>query len=477
MIPRVKISVSEDTTNYYTTTVPFVPVVIMHTNSGNIGTKELVRSESEFINKFGLADINTPSAYAIQTYLRTFSYIYVTRVASESAAVGTAKIAVDTTDLVSFETNYKTSQFNGVEIHLVYDSANTKLYLSTTINSSSITSIKETIDMSSAKAPQLSAALSKICDSLNAMNLGFTATNLYVNKLEEDELPTITDAYAAISGGDSGLDEVDNSVITSAIDMYAQSGISIDVMVVPEYNDIEIVNYMTSKAEEFGFMAIVSPSSKDVSSCITDIQSYPKSNSLAVYFPDVYYSGFNAVIPASIAVLTCYARNDNVSKWGAPAGTTRGLLSMVSSLTVVTNDEGLDTLYNNSVPVNPIKLVDNIGYAVWGQKTTATSMVYMDRINIARLVKYVYKRINTISSQYLFETISQTTFDGWGLQVAAFLETLVSGNAITEYSYKMDSENNTEETIAQNQLIGSVRIKPTEVAEFIDIDFVLTSQV
>ena len=331
--------------------------------------------------------------------------------------------------------------------------------------------------MSSAKAPALSTALSKICDSLNAMNLGFTATNLYVNKLEEDELPTITDAYAAISGGDSGLDEVENSVITSAIDMYAQSGISIDVMVVPEYNDIEIVNYMTSKAEEFGFMAIVSPGSRDVSSCITDIQSYPKSNSLAVYFPDVYYSGFNAVIPASIAVLTCYARNDNISKWGAPAGTTRGLLSMVSSLTVVTNDEGLDTLYNNSVPVNPIKLVDNIGYAVWGQKTTATSMVYMDRINIARLVKYVYKRINTISSQYLFETISQTTFDGWGLQVAAFLETLVSGNAITEYSYKMDSENNTEETIAQNQLIGSVRIKPTEVAEFIDIDFVLTSQV
>ena len=125
MIPRVKISVSEDTTNYYTTTVPFVPVVIMHTNSGNIGTKELVRSESEFINKFGLADINTPSAYAIQTYLRTFSYIYVTRVASESAAVGTAKISVDTTDLVSFETIYKTAQFNGVELHLIYDSVNT----------------------------------------------------------------------------------------------------------------------------------------------------------------------------------------------------------------------------------------------------------------------------------------------------------------------------------------------------------------
>ena len=41
----------------------------------------------------------------------------------------------------------------------------------------------------------------------------------------------------------------------------------------------------------------------------------------------------------------------------------------------------------------------------------------------------------------------------------------------------MDEENNTEETISQNKLIGQIRVKPTEVAEYIDIDFVLTSQV
>ena len=312
---------------------------------------------------------------------------------------------------------------------------------------------------------------------MNAMNLGFTTTNLFVDKTQEDEMPSITDVVTAIAGGDSGLDRVEDANILAMVDMYAQSGMNIDVMVIPEYTSATVVNGATAKAEDYGFMVITSPASRDVSSCITDIQEYSKSESLAVYFPDVTYTNFNANIPASIAVLTAYAKNDNTNKWLAPAGTTRGLLNLVSGLTVQMNDDDLDTLYNNAIPVNPIKLVDNIGYTVWGQKTTATSDVYMDRINISRLVKYVYKEINTISNTYLFEGITENTFTNWGLQVSALLDKLKTGNAISDYSYKMDSENNTEETISQNMLIGSVRIKPVEVAEFIDIDFVLTSQV
>lgn len=477
MIPRVKISVSEDTANYYTTTVPFVPVVIMHTMSGNIGTRELIRSESEFVSKFGKGTVDTPAAYAIQTYLRTYSYIYVTRLASESANFGEAKLTSGEDEVLSFKTNYKTSLLNGTEIHLIYDHEATKLYLSTVVNSVNVSSIKETIDLDKASAADLELALNKICDSFNAMNLGFTTTNLFTNKTAEDALPEIIDVLATIDSGDSGLDKLDDAEVLSVVNTYAQSGMSIDVMVIPEYTSATVVNGAVAKAEEFGFMVLTSPSSGDLTSCITDIQEYVKSNSLAVYFPNVRYTNFAADIPASIAVLNAYAKNDNTNKWLAPAGTNRGLLNIVSGLSVQLNDDDLDTLYNNIIPVNPIKLIDNIGYTVWGQKTTETSMVYMDRINVSRLVKYTYKEINTISNQYLFEGISEKTFTNWGLQVSAFLEKLKTGNAISAYSYKMDAENNTEETIAQNMLIGSVRIKPIEVAEFIDIDFVLTSQV
>lgn len=477
MIPRVKISVSEDTANYYTTTVPFVPVVIMHTNSGNIGTKELIRSESEFISKFGRGTLETPSAYAIQLYLRTYSYIYVTRIASESASHGIAKLVADEQDMFSIQTIYKTALLNGTEVHLVYNSDEKKLYLTTTSNSIVITSVKETIDLDTAKAPELEKALNKICDSFNAMNLGFSVTNLYTNKIENDVVPEINDLVTTISQGDSGLNTVPDEQVLTLANMYATSSMNIDVMVVPEYTSSEVVNGLTKLADEFGFMVLTSPKSRDLSSCINDIQEYSKSESLAVYFPDVRYNGFNANIPASIAVLSAYARNDNINKWLSPAGTTRGLLNVVSELSVNLNDDDLDTLYNNTIPVNPIRFIDNIGYAVWGQKTTAVQDVYMDRINISRLVKYTYREINTISNSYLFEGINEKTFTNWGLQVSALLDKLKVGGAITEYTYKMDSENNTEETISQNMLIGSVRIKPVEVAEFIDIDFVLTSQV
>ena len=478
MIPRVKISVSEDTANYYTTTVPFVPVVIMHTMSGNIGTRELVRSESEFISKFGKGTEMTPAAYAIQAYLRTYSYLYVTRIASDSAAYGEASLSIGEDTLVKFKTTYKTSLFNGTEIRLVYDEENTKLSLTTVVNSLSVSSIKETIDLNTATAIDLENALNKICDSFNAMGLGFDATNMFVSKTAEDTLPEILSSnITAIAGGDSGLERLEDNAVNAFVDGYATSGMSIDVMVIPEYTSATVVNYATSKAEEFGFMVITSPNSTDVSSCINDIQSFTKSESLAVYYPNVKYTNFNATIPASIAVLNAYAKNDNINKWLAPAGTNRGILSLVSTTEIKLNDDSLDTLYNNAVPVNPIKYIDNIGYAVWGQKTTATQALYMDRINIARLVKYIYKEVNTISHQYLFEPISDKTFSGWKLRVASLLENLKAGNAITDFTYKMDSENNTEETIAQNMLIGSVRVKPTEVAEFIDIDFVLTSQV
>ena len=137
----------------------------------------------------------------------------------------------------------------------------------------------------------------------------------------------------------------------------------------------------------------------------------------------------------------------------------------------------MSDLYDNLIPINVIKYVPNTGYVVWGQKTTATDKVYMDRINIARLVKYVYREVYNISTEFLFEPINENTFTNWGLRVSSLLEDIKTNQGIIDYRYKMDEENNTEATIAENYLIGQISVKPTEVAEFIDIDFVLTSEV
>lgn len=486
MIPRVKVNVSEDTTRYFTTNVNFIPVIIMKTMSGNIGTREIVRSEAEFIQKFGRGNDLTPSAYAIQAYLRSYSYIYVTRLASSSAAFGSAKAQVVetveessvTTELLNFKTTYKTQGFNGVEFKLVNDTEANKLYVTAVINSSTITSVKENYP-ANADATVLSRALDTICTSLNAMNLGVTVENLYVNKVVGDHVPAITNVIATIAEGNSGLENITEETVLNAIKLYDTSDIQVDTMSIPEFTSATIVNAGVAVAEQRGFMFIASPNSRDYSTCITDVQNYVKSNSLAIYFPNVIYAGFSTPVPASVAVLTGYARNDNINKWLSPAGTNRGQLPLVTDLDITTKltEEDMSDLYDNTIPVNVIKYVPNNGYVIWGQKTTETSAIYMDRINIARLVKFVYREVYNISSEFLFEPINESTFTAWKLRVEALLSEIRTNQGILAYSYKMDDENNTEATIAENRLIGQVRIRPTEVAEFIDIDFVLTSEV
>ena len=201
------------------------------------------------------------------------------------------------------------------------------------------------------------------------------------------------------------------------------------------------------------------------------------SNSLAIYYPDVYYSGFSDPIPASVAVLSAYAKNDSVNKWGAPAGVNRGNLTLVQKLAVILSKSDMAELYDNEIPVNCINDISGVGFIVWGQKTTGTNTLYQDRINIARLVKYVTKQAYLISYDYLFEPIEQKLFSRWSLTMNGFLDTLITNSAISEYKTVMDSSNNTEETIAKNELHALVRIKPLEVAEFIDIDLVITDQV
>ena len=485
MIPRVKLNVSEDTTRYYTTSVDFVPVIIMKSMSGDIGTRQVIRSESEFIAKFGKGTVDTPAAYAIQTYLRTYSFIYVTRVASNSAAYGSTKLTVkdaenNNIDLLSFKTSYKTASFNGTELKLIYDNEAKKLFISTVLNSSTITSTKQTIDLTNTTADKLSEALDKIVESVNAMSLGFKATNLFINKVATDTMPVIEEEnICTMAEGDSGLTGIQDSDVIAAINEYAASDVQIDVLTAPEFTSTAVITAGVKAAEDFGFMYIASPSAGELTSCLTEVATYPKSESLAVYWPNVKYANFDTVIPASVAVLSSYARNDNINKWLSPAGVNRGVLPLVTELNLPGNltEEEMSDLYDYIIPVNVIKYVPNTGYAIWGQKTTATSDVYMDRINVARLVKYVYRRVYNISTDFLFEPINETTFTSWGLRVSALLENIKTNQGIIDYRYKMDNENNTEATIAENYLIGQVSIRPTEVAEFIDIDFILTSEV
>ena len=502
-LPRVNVNVQEETLLTNNSVIPFVPAVLMKTKSGPIGTIETITSEAQFRALFGDSDYTVPSAYAIQVYLRSYAYILVTRLANESeAAFGTATLSAiipsetegeDPTELelVTIETDYKTDMFNGKEIKLVYDGVTHKLWFDlSAITGRNTISIKEDFTADTDKAPKLEAVLNKLVDSVNSAKFGFTLTNVYTGKVETDLVPPVavfTDGIAVeIDEGDSGnTTPLNVGDVNAIIDKYDLGNRNLDVMVIPEYTSYEVVNHATELALKNNFMVLVSAPGTSVSTVETNVDTYETNNrgSLALYYPNVYYRGFTdnsgepVPVPISIAVLHAYARNDIAAKWGAPAGVNRGNLTLVNALASTVSEDDISELYDYEVPVNCLNNISGRGFIVWGNKTATGSSRFFDRINVSRLIKYVTKQAYSISWNYIFEPISDAIYADWTLKIEAMLNDIKESYGIEAYQVIMDDTINTPETIAQNQLNGIIRIKPQEVAEFVNIDFRITDTI
>lgn len=499
-LPNVKVNVGEQTLVSANTLVPFVPAILLKTKSGPIGEITEITSESQFINIFGDSDTTTPAAYALQKYLRTYSYVLVTRLANTSSAAqgsGTASFTIESTatQLFSVITDYKTDLYNLDEIKLVYNADTHKIWLDvSSITGKTTISIKEDIAPDTVKAAVydgdnnliggLEYILNKLVDSINAMKLGITLENKFINKLITDTVPTVaqfTDGFTAtIAGGDSGNSTtLTDSQVKGYIDLYNSQDTGLDVMVIPEYTSYEVVNYAEALADKNNFVVLVAPGGDSISALNSRIANYNAGTkgSLALYYPNVYYSGFNAEIPASMAVLHTYAKSDVSAKWCAPAGVSRGTLNLVNRLAVNLSTSDMETLYDSSRPVNCINNISGKGFVVWGNKSFSSQTSFFDRLNIARLVKYITKEVYNISYDYLFEPITSTTFTDWEMRVETVLDKIKANAGLADYIVIMDSTINTEATIANNELNGIIKIKPLEVAEFITIDLTVTDTI
>ena len=202
MLPNVKVSVTEEVTNSGSTLNTFLPLVILKTKTGPIGTENLISSAKAFTNLYGTPDSSTPSAFGLLQYIGSYGNAYVVRVAGSTAKTATGKITPGSTDLISIETNYKTDLYNGIDVSLVNDATSSKLYLSATLNGSVVTSVKENFTYTSATAVTISEALTKIVSSFNDAQSQLKLTNLFINKTTEDTKPaTFTTLTGSITDG------------------------------------------------------------------------------------------------------------------------------------------------------------------------------------------------------------------------------------------------------------------------------------
>lgn len=162
--------------------------------------------------------------------------------------------------------------------------------------------------------------------------------------------------------------------------------------------------------------------------------------------------------------------NFNNYTWYAAAGLNRGNVKNVVKLSYSPNEGHRDQLYKNGI--NPVVIFPNTGAVLWGQKTLQTKASSFDRVNVVALFNYLERSLARMSKYALFEMIDEFQMNYIASLIKPFLAQVKSGRGISDYLVICDSSVNVPQTIANNQFIVEIYIKPLYSAEFIFLRFV-----
>ena len=258
-----------------------------------------------------------------------------------------------------------------------------------------------------------------------------------------------------------------------------------DAMYIMDIEEKDALNsYITSSKPEGEFWAdTASGEMQSVFPNVTYTSQQFRSRALdssfaAAYFPDLVLTDpttlTNVQVPPSVGVLGAFALNDRVGyQWFAPAGFTRGAMSDVLLTRVSLNKDNKDLLYDSDI--NPITPTPNNGIIVFGQKTLLQAASALDRVNVRRLLIYIRRQVRNVANRIIFEPNRQETLDKFNALVQPILQTVQERSGVDRYKVIIDATTTTQTDVENNTLRGKIFIQPTRTAEFVALDFVLTT--
>ncbi len=185
------------------------------------------------------------------------------------------------------------------------------------------------------------------------------------------------------------------------------------------------------------------------------------------------YSDKNRWVPVVGDVAGLFAENDRINDpWWAVAGLNRGVMRNAIKLAFNPNKTNKDQLYINSI--NPVVSVLGEGAAIiLGQKTATSVASAFDRINVRRLLITIEKAIATSLRPFMFEFNDEGTRTSILGLINPYMSNIQARRGVYEYQVVCDESNNTAEVIDANGLIVNIFVKPTKVAEFIQINVIV----
>jgi len=198
------------------------------------------------------------------------------------------------------------------------------------------------------------------------------------------------------------------------------------------------------------------------------------SNYTATYYPFVLYNdtenNSKVWMPPTAEVVRNLALTDNISyEWYAIAGTERGLV--VSKPRRKLSQTDRDTLYPGRI--NPIATFRGVGPVIWGNRNLQIRDSVLDRLNIRRLLLQTRKLISAVGLRLLFQPNDQQVRNDFLNLVNPILDGIRRERGLTDFRVKLS---NAPEDIDNNELNGTIFLKPTSALEYINIQFVITPQ-
>ena len=294
--------------------------------------------------------------------------------------------------------------------------------------------------------------------------------------------------FALVSGSDGIYGGVAGALtageISNAYDIFSnKEEIDIDIVIANEGNILAAVNLAEGRQDCIAFLGAtygdtVGQAASDAVANIISWRTEGEANINSSYvvvganYMNVYdkyadkYRWIN--VAGTLAGLRAQT-NTNLASWWASAGLERGQLLNVNKLAFNPNQGQRDFLYKNGL--NPIVSFPGQGVVLWGQKTLLDKPSSFDRVNVRGLFITLERALWKMAKYQVFEFNDSFTRNRISAMINPFLATVQAGRGIQDYLVVCDTTNNTPDIISRNQLIVDVYIKPTYVAEFIQLRF------
>lgn len=360
--------------------------------------------------------------------------------------------------------------------NVVFDDAGSSDYVATVVNALSAHIVLTMNDVVDAPATQSVNAVLPLTGGLDG------------------DAPVATDFLALLpTDGSSEFDVIPRPLVMfapEAFNKFIVDGLS-DVEAAAELGDTQnaIIDWANSGA---GFAVLDTPGSLSVPDAIAYASTLNVSSQAAIYYPNYYVTdplsrnrgNLRKVGPAA-AVAGLYLATDKASgPFKAPAGANTSVKSAVSleraftpadldSLNTGEYLDGTDVVFG--VPVNAVRQVPGAGIVVMGARTLLQDGTANRYVNTRRSLIYIKKQLENITQ---FAVFQNNDFRLWGrldTVIGVFLNEyrnqggLRGATPAEAYFVKVDSENNTPQSIASGQVNIEVGVALEYPAEFVVI--------